>query len=151
RARRARLPVEPDRGAARPLLPRAAPRRGRRRVPAPRALETRGPLDEERRARSARTRPVRVLGSRRAAPALGTPRMSGPAPVAAIVVHYFGGDALTRCLASLACGSRVPERITVVDNGSEPGWRESLKSEFPGVEVITLDRNHGFAGALTGD
>src|SRR5262249_4597804 len=33
----------------------------------------------------------------------------------------------------------------------EPGWRESLKSAFPGVEVITLDRNHGFAGALTGD
>ena len=77
--------------------------------------------------------------------------MRGPAPIAAIVVHFYGGDALTRCLASLARGSRAPDRIAVVDNGSASGWREALKAAHPGVRVIVPDRNRGFAGALPGE
>ncbi|HEY6544385.1 MAG TPA: glycosyltransferase, partial [Dokdonella sp.] len=51
-----------------------------------------------------------------------------------------------RCLDSLLATRPYAAEVIVVDNGSEPDPRASLESTFPGVTVLRLDRNRGFAG-----
>ena len=68
--------------------------------------------------------------------------------IAAVIVHYHGGAAITACVRSLLASSRVPDRIVVIDNGSEPGWDVAFQRDFPGVLVVRSPRNLGFAGAL---
>src|SRR5215831_5677981 len=51
-----------------------------------------------------------------------------------------------RCVGSLQRLARAPEQVIVVDNGSQPDPRAVLQRACPGVVVVRLDRNHGFAG-----
>jgi ADP-heptose:LPS heptosyltransferase/GT2 family glycosyltransferase len=71
-----------------------------------------------------------------------------PPSLAAVVVHYFAPDAAAVCIRSLRSGTRAPDRIVVIDNGSEPGLGEALRATWSGVEVRSFGRNVGFAGAL---
>jgi GT2 family glycosyltransferase len=54
---------------------------------------------------------------------------------------------LCGCLDSLAEQARPPSETVVVDNGSVDGSLELLSASYPGVRVLELGRNTGFAHA----
>lgn len=54
---------------------------------------------------------------------------------------------LRGCLNSLAEQTRPPSETVVVDNGSVDGSLELLSTSYPGVRVLELGRNTGFAHA----
>lgn len=67
--------------------------------------------------------------------------------VGVVIVNYNAGPMLERCLAALARQTRRPERVLLVDNGSEPFDHARIESSYPGIEILRLDRNAGFAAA----
>lgn len=72
-----------------------------------------------------------------------------PARVAAVVVNYNAGEALTGCVASVA--AEEVEEIVVVDNASSDGSTEAAAASFPDVLVVRPGRNLGYgAGANRG-
>jgi GT2 family glycosyltransferase len=62
-----------------------------------------------------------------------------------VVVTWQGAELLPACLDSLAAQT-MPHRVLVVDNASTDGTAETL--ERYDVDVLTLDRNTGFAGGV---
>ena len=62
-----------------------------------------------------------------------------------VIPNYNGIKYIENCLASLA---DEPARVIVVDNGSADGSRELVREKFPHVQVISLDKNYGFCGAV---
>lgn len=56
-------------------------------------------------------------------------------------------ELLRECLASLEATCRIPHEVIVVDNGSEDGSAEMVKSDFPRVELVENGINRGYAGA----
>ena len=63
-----------------------------------------------------------------------------------IIVSYNAADDLLRCLESLhAAPPGIPHDVTVVDNASTVGGLEAIRSRWPDVTFIALDRNRGFA------
>ncbi|MGA2434573.1 MAG: glycosyltransferase family 2 protein [Bryobacteraceae bacterium] len=69
--------------------------------------------------------------------------MSG---VTVIVPNWNRRDLVERLIDRLRDQTLPPERILVVDNGSTDGSAEAVKAK--GAEVIALERNIGFAGAV---
>lgn len=67
--------------------------------------------------------------------------------VAAVVVSYNTCALLRDCLASVYASTLRPRDVFVVDNASHDGSQEMVATEFPGVTLIALDRNLGFAAA----
>ncbi len=70
------------------------------------------------------------------------------AEVSAIVVNRDGGAALDRCLESLLAQQGVGIEILVVDNASAAAEAEGIRARFPGVRVVPLTANVGFAGGV---
>jgi N-acetylglucosaminyl-diphospho-decaprenol L-rhamnosyltransferase len=66
---------------------------------------------------------------------------------AVYIPNYNGATRLGRTLRSLQEQSR-PVDIVVVDNGSGDHSLELLRTEFPEVAVLALERNLGFGAAL---
>ncbi len=67
--------------------------------------------------------------------------------VSVVVPNWNGRRWLPDCLMAIA-GQRQPAgEVIVVDNGSEDGSLEYLRREHPGVRVLELGRNSGFAHA----
>src|SRR5438874_8930089 len=66
---------------------------------------------------------------------------------AAVIPNWNGRRWLPRCLASLEAQTAPFEQIVVVDNGSTDGSLDFLAAEHPGVTVIALEENTGFAHA----
>jgi GT2 family glycosyltransferase len=64
--------------------------------------------------------------------------------VAVLIVNWNAGAYLASALSALARQSRPADRIVVVDNASSDGSREAV-ARLPGVELIALDENVGFA------
>lgn len=66
-----------------------------------------------------------------------------------LIVGYNGIDYLKNCIASLHALAYPHERyiITVVDNASQDGTVDFLKSSYPDVKVIANKRNLGFGKA----
>jgi GT2 family glycosyltransferase len=67
--------------------------------------------------------------------------------VSLVVLNWNGRAHLTPCLQSLLAldyGSQRPE-IILCDNGSSDGSVEYVRTRFPQVKVVALNRNHGFA------
>ena len=60
------------------------------------------------------------------------------------IVTYKVRDLLRDCLNSLAEATRLDYEVIVVDNGSQDGVVEMLRSEYPSVEVVENDQNLGF-------
>jgi GT2 family glycosyltransferase len=68
-------------------------------------------------------------------------------PVTVVIPNWNGREWLDACLGALGNGELVPAEVIVVDNGSQDGSLEYLRSERPGVRVLALGRNTGFAHA----
>ena len=63
-----------------------------------------------------------------------------------VIVSYNARAHLEACLASLATGApRMPHEILVVDNASTDGSAAAVRDGWPGVRLIALERNRGFA------
>ena len=81
-------------------------------------------------------------------------RMSGPSASAArprvsiVIPNYNGSAWLPGCLGALAGQQYENHEVLVVDNGSTDGSVSLLGSRYPHVQLIELDRNFGFAGAV---
>lgn len=63
-----------------------------------------------------------------------------------LVLHWRGMEKTRRCLTSLRATSYQNSHVLLVANGSPDGDSAQLATEFPEVEMLTLDRNYGFAG-----
>ena len=68
------------------------------------------------------------------------------ASIWALVLHWRGIDYTRRCLTSLKSVQNRNFRILLVDNGSDDKDGEKLKIEFPEIDLLRLETNHGFAG-----
>ena len=66
--------------------------------------------------------------------------------IAVVIVNFNSGDLLARCIAHLERQSRPADRIMVVDNHSADHSLDAL-SMRPGVEIVLLEENLGFAAA----
>ena len=66
--------------------------------------------------------------------------------VAVAILNWNGEAHLRRFLPSVLAHASEEDVVVVIDNGSEDGSLSLLKAEFPEVEVVKLERNHGFAG-----
>jgi GT2 family glycosyltransferase len=76
-----------------------------------------------------------------------TDRAGESSPTAVVVPNWNGRHLLDVCLGSLMAQSH-PAQVVLVDNGSEDGSADFVRSRYPGVNLVELDRNHGFAGAV---
>jgi len=78
------------------------------------------------------------------------PRNEACCPNAASVVipNWNGRDLLERYLPSVvaALAGQPENEIIVVDNGSTDGSAEFVRTAFPNVKLLALDRNLGFGG-----
>jgi len=65
-----------------------------------------------------------------------------------VIPNWNGRDLLARYLPSVveALAGNAANEILVVDNGSEDGSAEFLRTHFPSVRVLALNRNLGFGG-----
>ncbi len=62
-----------------------------------------------------------------------------------IIPNYNGIKYIEKCLAGL---EGEPAHILVVDNGSTDGSPEMVRERFPQIQLLRLDRNYGFCGAV---
>lgn len=53
---------------------------------------------------------------------------------------------LERCLDSLSAGGGSVPRVIVADNGGESSGTSGLEAAYPGLEVVRLPENRGYAG-----
>lgn len=70
-----------------------------------------------------------------------------PASVAVIIVNFNSGALLAECLRHVRAQTRQPERVIVVDNASQDGSADRLDAEYPGVALVRMAQNIGFAAA----
>lgn len=74
-------------------------------------------------------------------------RPPGIAPeVSIIVVTWNGRRFLDSCLRAAEAQVGVRAEIVLVDNGSTDGTSDFVRTTFPGVRVVPLADNRGFAG-----
>jgi GT2 family glycosyltransferase/glycosyltransferase involved in cell wall biosynthesis len=66
--------------------------------------------------------------------------------VAAVILNYKTADQTWLAVRSLQTSFTPPDRILVVDNGSNDGSVEKLRASLAGVDVIETGRNLGFSG-----
>ncbi|TVR69312.1 MAG: glycosyltransferase family 2 protein [Marinilabiliales bacterium] len=67
--------------------------------------------------------------------------------LAVVILNWNGEKLLRRFLPGVVEHSLSEHAgVWVADNGSTDGSAEFVKREFPGIGLITLDRNYGFAG-----
>jgi GT2 family glycosyltransferase len=67
--------------------------------------------------------------------------------VAVVIPNWNGERWLRGVLASVAAQERAPDLVTVVDDGSTDDSRTLVAHEFPGVRLLALRENRGFATA----
>jgi len=78
-------------------------------------------------------------------PAPGHDGSAGP-DVSVIIVTWNGRQYLDACLGAVVAQEGVSAEIILVDNGSTDGTAALVRERFPGVRVVGLTENHGFAG-----
>lgn len=67
--------------------------------------------------------------------------------VSIVVVNYNGCHALEECFSSIKKVASTDHEIIMIDNASSDGSVDFMKSNFPWVKVIALDRNYGHSYA----
>ncbi len=68
--------------------------------------------------------------------------------VAAVVLSWNGRHDTLVCLRSLEHVTYRSLHVVVVDNGSTDGSADVIAASHPGVELVRLDENTGFAGGM---
>ncbi len=63
-----------------------------------------------------------------------------------VILNWSGVAHLRRFLPSVVSAAPADVEVIVADNGSTDDSVEVLRSEFPSVTVLRMDRNYGFAG-----
>jgi hypothetical protein len=69
-----------------------------------------------------------------------------PKIVYCVIPNWNGAESLDECLKSVVGQTSLPE-VIVVDNGSIDNSLE-IVAKYPNVEVLALEKNHGFAGGV---
>jgi hypothetical protein len=69
-------------------------------------------------------------------------------PVTAVVLSWNGREDTLACLRSLVAATYPRLEVVVVDNGSSDGSADAVAREHPGVALVRLDTNRGFAGGM---
>ncbi len=72
---------------------------------------------------------------------------TGRPSVSVVIPNWNGRRWLPACLDAIARQDLAPAEVVVVDNGSTDGSLAYLAAERPGVAVLSLARNTGFAHA----
>jgi GT2 family glycosyltransferase len=68
--------------------------------------------------------------------------------ISVIIVNYNVREFLHQSIISLKKALRgIPSEIIVVDNASDDGSNEMVQNKFPGVQLISMKTNSGFAAA----
>lgn len=65
--------------------------------------------------------------------------------IAVVILNWNGSAMMRRFLPSVIAGCAGEGEVIVADNGSTDDSLEMLRTEFPDVRVLPLDRNYGFA------
>ena len=68
--------------------------------------------------------------------------------ISAVIPTYNGLQHLQVCFDSLknqTIRMHTQVKVVLVDNGSSDSTREFVKTNYPDVELISLDKNYGFA------
>jgi GT2 family glycosyltransferase len=65
-----------------------------------------------------------------------------------VIPHCNGKEILLRCLESLQHDGYTEKRVLLVDNASTDDSVTEARKQFPWLEVLQLDRNHGFSGGV---
>ena len=68
--------------------------------------------------------------------------------ISVVIPNYNGRVFLESVLSSLASQEGPPFETILVDNGSTDGSCEFAEKNYPGVQIIRLPENRGFAGAV---
>src|SRR3954470_801247 len=63
--------------------------------------------------------------------------------IGAIFLYYGRWDWARETLEMLLGGSRAPDHVVVVDNGSGDGSADRARAAYPGLEVVELTANVG--------
>lgn len=66
--------------------------------------------------------------------------------LAIVIVNWNSFDVTHNCLASLRAIDYPDYRVIVVDNGSNDGSGDKLKSKFPEIVLLKNEKNLGFTG-----
>ncbi len=66
--------------------------------------------------------------------------------VSVVIVNWNGRHHLGECLDSLLAQDAGDMEIVLVDNGSKDGSAEFVRERYPGVRLVGLHENAGFAG-----
>jgi GT2 family glycosyltransferase len=75
-------------------------------------------------------------------------RAAETAPGVGVVIVNFNAEGLLRdAVGSIAAQSRQPHRVVVVDNASSDESEAAITAMFPGVTLVRLQENIGFAAA----
>ena len=69
-----------------------------------------------------------------------------PPEISVVIVTWNGRHYLEGCLEAVATQTDVEPEIVLVDNGSSDGTVDFVRSRFPGVRIVALGENRGFAG-----
>jgi GT2 family glycosyltransferase len=77
----------------------------------------------------------------------GRMRMDAAEGVAVIVVNWNSGGLLEQCLSALREQTLRPKRVFVVDNASTDDSASRLAERHPGITLVQLGHNAGFAAA----
>lgn len=71
-----------------------------------------------------------------------------PVKITVVIPNWNGMRWLKGCLESLSSQDYQGFDTLVIDNGSTDGSVQFIKENFPGIKVMCLDRNTGFANAV---
>lgn len=67
--------------------------------------------------------------------------------ISVVILTWNSAGKIEPCLESLQSGTRVPDEIIVVDNGSTDNTRAIVAGQFPSVQIIRNASNRGVARA----
>lgn len=68
--------------------------------------------------------------------------------VTVIIPNYNGIRFLEVCLDSLKRQNYTDFKTVVIDNASVDGSQEFIRDNYPEVEIVQMDKNYGFTGAV---
>ena len=67
--------------------------------------------------------------------------------VAAVITNWNGGEENLACIDSILAQGIEPRDIVFVDNASVDGSQDQVEQRYPGVVVLRLTQNTGYAEA----